>query len=166
MKNGILALLTTAAALTPSMVSACVINGNIKNYSQVSETCEQSWAVHGSIEDSSTVNLTSIQASIRIDGSIKGRSQVELSAPKASISVGGGIDDNAKAILTTGDGMSISIGGSISSGAKVCLVAGGSIRIGGVVEGDGTEVYWQGTSIAVRFGNTGSPLIKKGPCPL
>lgn len=166
MKKEYLAFLIAAAAAAPGMVGACVIDGNIGGYRWVSESCEQSWAVHGGIEEGSTVNLTSSQASIRIDGGIKGRSSVKLNAPKASISVGGGISDNSTAILTTGEGMSISVGGSISGGAKVCLVAGGSVRIGGVVEGEGTEVYWQGTSIRAQFGNTGSPLIKKGPCPL
>lgn len=165
MNKGYMVFLIAGALLTPSVVSACLISGSIKGYSSVSESCEESWAVRGSIEEGATVNLTSYQASIRIDGSIKGGSTVNLNAPKASISVGGGITDNSKVKLTTGDGMGISIGGSISSGAKVCLMAGGSVNIGGVVEGDGTEVYWQGTSIRVRFGNIGTPLIKKDLCP-
>lgn len=166
MKKVNLVFLIAAATATPGMASACVIDGNIGDYRWVSESCEQSWAVRGGIEEGSTVSLTSSQASIQIDGGIKGGSNVKLNAPKASISVGGGISDNSTAILTTGEGMSISVGGSISGGARVCLVAGGAVRIGGVVEGEGTEVYWQGTTIRAQFGNTGSPLIKKSPCPL
>jgi hypothetical protein len=165
MKKGLLVFLMAATILTPILANACQINGNIGGNSSVSETCEESWAVRGSIVEGSTVNLTSNQASIRIDGSIKGESKVELNAPKASISVGGGISDESSVKLTTGEGMSISVSGSISGGAKVCLIAGGGVNIGGVVEGDGTEVYWQGTSIRVRFGNTGTPLVKKDVCP-
>ena len=51
MKKEKFVLLIAISALAPSMAGACAINGDIGNYSQIFESCEQSWAVHGGIKE-------------------------------------------------------------------------------------------------------------------
>ena len=159
-------LLVVVCSVMPGVAAGCAIDGNIDKHRQVDETCEESWVVHGNIDDGSTVTLTSLSASIKIDGKIGGGSHVNLIAPNASILIGGGIDGGSTVTLSTGSGAGIRINGNINGGSKVCLNAGGSVFITGEIDGEGTEVYWQGISITARVGQHGVPVLEKAACSM
>jgi hypothetical protein len=161
-----LLLLIVACSVIPGVAAGCAIDGSIDKHRQVDETCDESWVVHGNIDDGSTVTLTSLSASIKIDGKIGGGSHVNLIAPNASILIGGGIDGGSTVTLSTASGAGIRINGNISGGSMVCLIAGGSVFITGEIDGEGTEVYWQGTSITARLGKHGVPVLEKAPCSM
>jgi len=40
------------------------------------------------------------------------------------------------------------------------------ILINGVIDNEGTEVYWHGTSIVARVGEDGVPVLEKAFCPM
>lgn len=118
------------------------------------------------IDGGSNVVLRSETGSITIGNRIDGGSTVSLTSENGSITIGDRIDGRSKVKLSAPQG-SITIGQRIDGNSQVCLSARGNITINDRIgRGDGrTEIWWEGSGIAVPHGYDGVIMHPHQLCP-